>query len=223
MKRYWHPIKQVTEFIESIAQGKVLELGPGSIPFNKATHFCGHSEEEKSRFQNYSLCDFSSQVFPYENKEFDFVYARHVIEDLNNPVHFLQECKRIAKAGYFETPSPYVEIQKYIEHDGAIHKGYHHHFSYVWTKNNTINILHKYPITEHLDIKVKTELLDDPFNWNNYFLWENDFNIQHWRHEKNFNTIKDYPNLIYQAINDGIKHSNQFKTKILQHAKTDRS
>ena len=68
MKRYWHPIKEVTEFIEFIAQGKVLELGPGSIPFNKATHFCGHSEEEKSRFQNYSLCDFSSQVFPYENK-----------------------------------------------------------------------------------------------------------------------------------------------------------
>jgi predicted SAM-dependent methyltransferase len=114
MKRYWHPIKEVTEFIEFIAQGKVLELGPGSIPFNKATHFCGHSEEEKSRFQNYSLCDFSSQVFPYENKEFDFVYARHVIEDLNNPVHFLQECKRIAKAGYFETPSPYVEIQKIL-------------------------------------------------------------------------------------------------------------
>jgi hypothetical protein len=33
MKRYWHPIKEVTEFIEFIAQGKVLELGPGSIPF----------------------------------------------------------------------------------------------------------------------------------------------------------------------------------------------
>jgi hypothetical protein len=30
-----------------------------------------------------------------------------------------------------------------------------------------------------MDIEVKTELLDDPFNWNNYFLWENDFDIQH--------------------------------------------
>jgi hypothetical protein len=55
------------------------------------------------------------------------------------------------------------------------------------------------------------------------FCGENDFDIQHWRHEKNFNTIKDYPNLIYQAINDGIKHGNQFKTKILKHAKTCRN
>jgi len=215
-ERYFAPIKEVTDYVTSKAKGKVLELGPGQIPFEKATHFCGHSEEEKSRFQNYSMCDFSSQVFPYEDKEFDFVYARHVVEDLYNPKHFLKECKRIAKAGYFETPSPLVETSKYIEGDKSGHKGYHHHFSYVWSKPKEINLLHKYPISEHLDVQLNSnQYLEDKFMWNNYFLWEDDFLITHWEHEKNFNTIKDYPNLIVKAVNEGIYNSLRFKQEVL--------
>ena len=214
--RYYAPIEEVTKYVASKADGKVLELGPGQVPFEKATHFCGHSEEEKSRFQNYSMCDFSSQVFPYKDKEFDFVYARHVVEDLYNPKHFLKECKRIAKAGYFETPSPLVETSKYIEGDKSEHKGYHHHFSYVWSRFKEINLLHKYPISEYVDVKLSSnQFLDDKFMWNNYFLWQDDFLITHFEHEKNFNTIKDYPNLITKAINEGIYNSLRFKEEVL--------
>ena len=215
-ERYFAPIKEVTDYVASKAKGKVLELGPGQIPFEKATHFCGHSEEEKSRFQNYSMCDFSSQVFPYKDKEFDFIYARHVVEDLYNPKHFLKECKRIAKAGYFETPSPLVETSKYIEGDKSEHKGYHHHFSYVWSRFKEINLLHKYPISEYVDVKLSSnQFLDDKFMWNNYFLWQDDFLIKHYEHEKNFNTIKDYPNLMAKAINEGIYNSLRFKEEVL--------
>jgi len=214
--RYYAPIEEVTKYVASKANGKVLELGPGQVPFEKATHFCGHSEVEKSRFENYSMCDFSSQVFPYKDKEFDFVYARHVVEDLYNPKHFLKECKRIAKAGYFETPSPLVETSKYIEGDKSEHKGYHHHFSYVWSKFKEINLLHKYPISEYVDVKLNSnQFLDDKFMWNNYFLWQDDFLITHYEHEKNFNTIKDYPNLMAKAINEGIYNSLKFKKEVL--------
>ena len=214
--RYYPPIEEVTKYVASKANGKVLELGPGQVPFEKATHFCGHSEEAKSRFKNYSMCDFSSQVFPYKDKEFDFVYARHVVEDLYNPKHFLKECKRIAKAGYFETPSPLVETSKYIEGDKSEHKGYHHHFSYVWSRFKEINLLHKYPISEYVDVKLSSnQFLDDKFMWNNYFLWQDDFLITHFEHEKNFNTIKDYPNLIVKAVNEGIYNSLRFKQEVL--------
>jgi len=214
--RYYAPIEEVTKYVASKANGKVLELGPGQVPFEKATHFCGHSEVEKSRFENYSMCDFSSQVFPYKDKEFDFVYARHVVEDLYNPKHFLKECKRIAKAGYFETPSPLVETSKYIEGDKSEHKGYHHHFSYVWSRFKEINLLHKYPISEYVDVKLNSnQFLDDKFMWNNYFLWQDDFLITHYEHEKNFNTIKDYPNLMAKAINEGIYNSLKFKKEVL--------
>ena len=215
-QRYFAPIEEVTKYVASKAYGKVLELGPGQVPFEKATHFCGHSEEEKSRFQNYSMCDFSSQVFPYKDKEFDFVYARHVVEDLYNPKHFLKECKRISKAGYFETPSPLIETSKYIESDKAEFKGYHHHFSFVWSRLKEINLLHKYPISEHISFKnISQSYLEDKFMWNNYFLWEDDFLITHWEHEKNFNTIKDYPNLIVKAVNEGIYNSLRFKQEVL--------
>ena len=65
-ERYSAPIEEVNNYVASKANGKVLELGPGNKPFLKATYFCGHSEEEKSRLENYSTCDFSSQVFPYK-------------------------------------------------------------------------------------------------------------------------------------------------------------
>ena len=214
--RYYAPIEEVTKYVALKANGKVLELGPGQTSFEKATHFCGHSEEEKSRFQNYSMCDFSSQVFPYKDKEFDFVYARHVVEDLYNPKHFLNECKRISRAGYFETPSPLVETSKYIEGEKSNHKGYHHHFSFVWSRAKEINILHKYPISEHLDVQLNSnQYLEDKFMWNNYFLWEDDFLITHWEHEKNFNTIKNYPTLIVKAVNEGIYNSLRFKQEVL--------
>jgi len=215
-ERYFAPIKEVTDYVAKKAKGKVLELGPGQTPFEKATHFCGHSEEEKSRFQNYSTCDFSSQVFPYKDKEFDFVYARHVVEDLYNPKHFLNECKRISRAGYFETPSPLIETSKYIESDKAEFKGYHHHFSFVWSRLKEINLLHKYPISEHISFKnISQSYLEDKFMWNNYFLWEDDFLITHWEHEKNFNTIKNYPTLIVKAVNEGIYNSLRFKQEVL--------
>jgi predicted SAM-dependent methyltransferase len=216
MQRFHRPIKQVLDYVSKKAEGKVLELGPGQIPFSKATHFCGHSEEEKSRLKNYSVCDFSSQVFPYKNKEFDFIYARHVIEDLYNPIHFLNECKRIAKAGFFETPSPYVEVTKEVEGEKCKHKGYHHHFSFVWTNGNQINLLHKYPLIEFIEFKLNKDLIQDPFVWNNYFMWENDFDIQHWQHEKNFITITDYPNLILKGINQSLNHTMNLKTNILK-------
>ena len=218
MERFHGPIKEVLTYVAYKAKGKVLELGPGTIPFSKATEFCGHSYEEAERLEGkYKVCDFSTEMLPYKDKEFDFVYGRHVLEDLNNPVNLLQQCKRVAKAGYFETPSPYIEVQKEVEGEKCIHKGYHHHFSYIWTNGNQINILHKYPYSEYIDFKVDEDAIKDPFTWNNYFMWENDFEIQHWQHEKNFTTIKDYPNLILNGINQGLQHSINFRSKVLKH------
>ena len=52
--------------------------------------------------------------------------------------------------------------------------------------------------------------------WNNYFLWQDDFLITHWEHEKNFNTIRDYPNLLVKAVNEGIYNSLRFKQEVLK-------
>ena len=42
---------------------------------------------------------------PFENNEFDFVYASHVIEHIDDVEFFIKEIQRISKRGYIELPS----------------------------------------------------------------------------------------------------------------------
>jgi SAM-dependent methyltransferase len=42
---------------------------------------------------------------PFKDNEFDFVYASHVIEHVDDIAHFINEIQRISKKGYIELPS----------------------------------------------------------------------------------------------------------------------
>ena len=42
---------------------------------------------------------------PFEDNQFDFVYASHVIEHVEDVSHFIKELQRISKLGYIELPS----------------------------------------------------------------------------------------------------------------------
>ena len=46
-----------------------------------------------------------SKQLPFENNSFDFVYASHVIEHIDDVSFFIQELQRISKQGYIELPS----------------------------------------------------------------------------------------------------------------------
>jgi SAM-dependent methyltransferase len=45
------------------------------------------------------------KVLPFKDNEFDFVYASHVIEHVDDIAHFIGEIQRISKKGYIELPS----------------------------------------------------------------------------------------------------------------------
>ena len=42
---------------------------------------------------------------PFKDNEFDFVFASHVIEHVENVAYFIEEIQRISKKGYIELPS----------------------------------------------------------------------------------------------------------------------
>jgi ubiquinone/menaquinone biosynthesis C-methylase UbiE len=42
-------------------------------------------------------CDVDKERFPYSNNSFDEVYSRNLIEHTSNPIHVLQEMKRVLK------------------------------------------------------------------------------------------------------------------------------
>ena len=68
-----------------------MKLGPGFVPFSLATHFIGCNESIK----NYVDIDIDYQSFPYNDNKFDFIYCRHVLEDIPNPDFALREIFRV--------------------------------------------------------------------------------------------------------------------------------
>jgi ubiquinone/menaquinone biosynthesis C-methylase UbiE len=166
---------------------------------------------------NIKLADASSERLPYENKEFDFVYCRHVIEDLWNPVHALKEISRIAKEGYIETPSALCEMTKDVDGGEKYvpYRGYNHHRYIVWNDDGVLNILPKFPIVEHINFKEEEKLeklLEDPFNWCTFFYFENDihYKLHEMGREQDFVFYNDsYFKIINNAMNAGIQNSNQ--------------
>jgi hypothetical protein len=223
IKKYHKPIKFVLDYIaKQIKPGaKVLEIGPGFEPFEKATHFCGWTDEESKRLKNYTKVNVSEEKLPYADNEFDFVYLRHVVEDLWNPINCLNEVSRVAKEGWIETPSPICEMTRGIDGLDGISppwRGYAHHRYIVWNDSNVLKILPKFPmvdIYDNFNQNKLEELLKIPFNWGTFYHFKDTVNYKllQMGREADFTFIDySYNELIQSAISEGFKEN----TKILK-------
>jgi SAM-dependent methyltransferase len=73
----------------------------------------------------HDICD--PKPFPYPDKYFDFAIASHILEDVRDPVRVCRELSRVAKAGFVETPSVYLELTRGVDPRGRRYVGYYHH------------------------------------------------------------------------------------------------
>ena len=228
---FWIPNTLINTIIEKFClENKFktnLEIGPGLVPFTQATHFIGSNET----ISNYIEIDIDNQTFPFETNFFDFVYCRHVMEDIQNPDFALKEIFRVSKyGGYIETPSPLIEITKDV--DGApisnLYCGYIHHRYIVWSsiEKNEIYFFPKYScILDNIkkdenhenDTKIYHLINNYPVYWNNYFIFtgKQKPNIIMYKNGVNFNIkgktmIDDYLLLINRAVNESIQNTNYF-------------
>jgi hypothetical protein len=197
MIKYYGPNPKIIAHIEHICNDKtkVLELGPGLTPFSKATHFCGWDQgTQKIDSNQHTVCDFSIQKLPYADKEFDFIYCRHVLEDLYNPFLLVEEMSRVGKAGYIETPSPAAELCKNID-CGDLYvpwRGYHHHNSFVWEHEGTLS-----------------------HSWNTYMVWNDTIPYKHFQHDVDFKITTTYGEfLIKNVLQQSIASNNNFYNNI---------
>ncbi|MBP8116765.1 MAG: methyltransferase domain-containing protein [Nitrospira sp.] len=121
----------------------VLDVGGGSKPFSRANYVLDFQPWAPQRQQGdlwlqhvwpkpyfsketwiqWDLC--SRERWPFKDKEFDFVFCRHTVEDLRDPIWVCQELVRVAKSGYIETPSRIIESIPGIER--SRYCGYSHH------------------------------------------------------------------------------------------------
>ena len=170
MIKHWAPIPEIRDYLKNRHSDatSVLEVGPGSIPFPLATHFVDHLHHNP----NTVIVDINNTCLPYSYKQFDFVYCRHVLEDIQNPDFAFNELVRVAKSGYIETPSPIVEVTRGVDGGDPFYRGYIHHRSLVWEKDGVLHFLPKFPIIEHLTFQDMREILKDPYMWNTYYYWD---------------------------------------------------
>ena len=200
LNHYWAPIKEVTDYVNSLCDNykDVLEIGPGTVPFKSANRFIGYNEKV-----DYLKVDIDTTIFPFEESEFDFIYCRHVLEDIQNPDFAAKEIFRTGKHGYIETPSPMAEITRGVESNYC---GYIHHRYIIWSYLNTIYFLPKYPLVEYINNneKLVNLLNSNPFYWNNYCFWNKETKIIVYKNGVNMEIREDYVNLINRALNESI-------------------
>lgn len=226
---FWRPnstiIKMIEKHCEANMHSKVLEIGPGKVPFKLASDFIGCNEQ----ITNYIEIDIDKTTFPYDDDSFDFTYCRHVLEDIQNPDFALNEIFRVSKfGGYIETPSPLIEVTKNVDAHRESDKycGYIHHRYIVWsnTQKNEIYFLPKYScVLDHfLNFEDESKrrlynLINNyPVYWNNYFLYDSNKKptVVMYKNGVNFgqknNMVNEYIQLVVRAINESIQNTDYF-------------
>ncbi|MEI7606776.1 MAG: methyltransferase domain-containing protein [Rhodospirillaceae bacterium] len=181
-EKFWTPNENIVEsLVRMLPEGAtVLEIGPGLIPFPRATHFIDSRPDDDlynyAPRENVLLWDVHNTPLPYPDKFFDFIYCRHVIEDLHYPHKLIEEMSRIGKRGFIETPSPMAELSRGIDGSSPKYRGYHHHNWFVWNLDEKLFLFKKLPKVEYADFPdealMYSILRTNPIAWNSYLLWD---------------------------------------------------
>lgn len=219
MEKYWAPLTRVVDSLVVECDAKhytsVLEVGPGQVPFPRATTQIDVTPCVRRDVETLSL-DMDTQSIPKPDQVFDFVYCRHVLEDIQNPDFAFHEMVRTSKAGYIETPSPLVECTRGVD-AVACHQmfcGYHHHRYIVWTEqaDNSLHFLPKLPLLEYLYIPATEGTgLRQPQYWNNYYKWDatKPAKCVVYKHGVNFRIMSDYGNLLQRGIEQSMRATDE--------------
>lgn len=219
---YWAPVPEILAFLkEKFAGGRVLDVGPGHSPLPWATTSVDFVDAPGA--VNQIKCDLSKDPLPFPDKSFDFVYCRHMLEDMFNPFPICDEMSRVGKAGYIETPSPMAELCRGVDGSSPGYRGYHHHRFVVWNHFGPLKFVSKYPLIEYLrldknfsasDENIVRVLRKGPRYWNTSFLWRDRIKFQHLQSPLDFDVGQNYQSLLSQAVDDSLNSTDEFWRQI---------
>jgi len=112
---------------------RILDIGAGHNPFRGATHLLeidvgeGYQRGWNKVFVpgGAKLIVGDVQDLPFRPGSFDFVYASHVLEHVDRPSDACREIRRVAPAGYIETPGPFLEQGLALASAASPGEGFH--------------------------------------------------------------------------------------------------
>lgn len=211
--KYWAPDRRVLDWVvKQVPDGaRVLEIGPGYVPFPKADTFVDLRELPNLPGRVYKM-DFTHNPLPFADKTFDFIYCRHVLEDMYDPFPLCREMSRVGRAGYIETPSPIAEMCRGIDGNSPPWRGYHHHRFMVWD-DGALTFVSKFPIIEFMDFD-PAPLLKEPALWNTYHLWEDEITVRHLESPVDFDITTQYHTVLADAARKSQVSSLKFLQKV---------
>jgi len=91
-------------------EATVLHLSFDDEPFGRADIFCGKFTKRQIANKHFIPVDHTADKLPFKDKQFDFVYASHVLQYVNKPVKMLNEIKRISRAAHIKEHSEFAEM-----------------------------------------------------------------------------------------------------------------
>lgn len=107
----------------------VLDIGGAVAPFQRADYIVdivpfdeiswnqqrgeGQARVTKDTYIQHDIC--SREPWPFKDKQFDYVFCSHVLEDIRDPLWVCSELMRVSKAGYIEIPSKLYETTFNLE------------------------------------------------------------------------------------------------------------
>ena len=94
----------IENFLSLKSDWNILDIGCGNSPNNYATVFCD-TQDLSEFYKGKKFIKLEDKKLPFENKEFDFVIASHVMEHVEDVDFFISELQRIASKGYIEVPT----------------------------------------------------------------------------------------------------------------------
>lgn len=215
--KFWAPNQRVLDYLTNVVipkDARVLDIGPGHAPFKRAD--VAVDFVDVPGVSNLVKCDLANEPLPFKDKEFDFVYARHILEDMYNPFTLIKEMQRVGKAGYIECPSPMAELCRGVDGGSPPFYGYHHHRWIVWVFGRELRFISKYPFVEYLRFEAgKFEgLLGQDRYWNSYYLWENEIDVVHLQSPLDFNIPRDYALFLQEAAERSVENTDILWSKM---------
>jgi len=213
-KKHWHPPAALMDWLtRRIApEARVIDVGAGYLPFPRANVLADIVEPQGKRpDQKFVRCDVGAERLPFPDKHFDFVFCRHMLEDMADPFSALAEIARIGKSGYIETPSPIAELCRGVDGGSPPWRGYNHHRYVVWVHQGELRFVSKYPLVEYLpEMDVAGLLRQGPVYWNTYLLWSDTIRVAHRQNPTHFVLPQDYAPELAQAIAQSKASSDDF-------------
>ena len=96
--------EKINKILEENSNWNILDIGCGYRAHSKATTIAD-IQDFSNFYKNRKFVQIKDKKLPFQNNEFDFVIASHVIEHVNDCEFFIKEIERISSKGYIELPT----------------------------------------------------------------------------------------------------------------------